>query len=71
MQLVQDGKIKLDDPVSKYGINLESEGVIRVNICSRTPLKAFRESTIVTTEIVLRSSTRSCNARAANRLVNF
>src|SRR5687768_6083369 len=30
MQLVQDGKIKLDDPVSKYGINLESEGVIRV-----------------------------------------
>ena len=30
MQLVQDGKVKLDDPVSKYGINLESEGVIRV-----------------------------------------
>lgn len=30
MQLVQDGKIKLDDPVSKYGITLESEGVIRV-----------------------------------------
>ena len=30
MQLVQDGKIKLDDPVSKYGITLESEGVIKV-----------------------------------------
>jgi CubicO group peptidase (beta-lactamase class C family) len=30
MQLVQDGKIKLDDPVSKYGITLESDGVIRV-----------------------------------------
>ena len=30
MQLVQEGKIKLDDPVSRYGINLESEGVIRV-----------------------------------------
>lgn len=30
MQLVQDGKLKLDDPVSKYGILLESEGVIRV-----------------------------------------
>ena len=30
MQLVQDGKVKLDDPVSKYGINLETEGVIRV-----------------------------------------
>lgn len=30
MQLVQDGKIKLDDPVSKYGITLESGGVIRV-----------------------------------------
>jgi CubicO group peptidase (beta-lactamase class C family) len=30
MQLVQDGKIKLDDPVSKYGITLESEGVLRV-----------------------------------------
>src|ERR1044071_9153100 len=30
MQLVQEGKVKLDDPVSKYGIMLESEGVIRV-----------------------------------------
>jgi CubicO group peptidase (beta-lactamase class C family) len=30
MQLVQEGKIKLDDPVAKYGILLESPGVIRV-----------------------------------------
>src|ERR1044071_6990901 len=30
MQLVQEGKINLDDPVSKYGIALESNGVIRV-----------------------------------------
>jgi CubicO group peptidase (beta-lactamase class C family) len=30
MQLVEQGKIKLDDPVSKYGIRLESEGVIRI-----------------------------------------
>jgi CubicO group peptidase (beta-lactamase class C family) len=30
MKLVQDGKIKLDDPVSKYGITLEGDGVIRV-----------------------------------------
>ena len=30
MQLVQEGKIKLDDPVSKYGITLESNGVVRV-----------------------------------------
>ena len=30
MQLVQDGKIKLDDPVSKYGFTLESPGVITV-----------------------------------------
>lgn len=30
MGLVQEGKIKLDDPVSKYGITLESDGVIRV-----------------------------------------
>jgi len=30
MQLVQEGKIKLDDPVSKYGITLDSDGVIRV-----------------------------------------
>ncbi|HEX8247169.1 MAG TPA: serine hydrolase, partial [Pyrinomonadaceae bacterium] len=30
MQLVQEGKIKLDDPVSKYGITLESQGVVRV-----------------------------------------
>jgi len=30
MQLVQEGKIKLDDPVSKYGVTLESNGVIRV-----------------------------------------
>ena len=30
MRLVQDGKVKLDDPVSKYGIMLESDGVITV-----------------------------------------
>lgn len=30
MRLVQEGKVKLDDPVSKYGVNLESNGVIRV-----------------------------------------
>jgi CubicO group peptidase (beta-lactamase class C family) len=30
LQLVQEGKVKLDDPVSKYGIVLESDGVIRV-----------------------------------------
>ena len=30
MQLIQDGKVKLEDPVTKYGIALESEGVIRV-----------------------------------------
>lgn len=30
MRLVQDGKINLDDPVSKYGITLESPGVIKV-----------------------------------------
>jgi CubicO group peptidase (beta-lactamase class C family) len=30
MQLIQEGKVKLDDPISKYGIVLESDGVIRV-----------------------------------------
>jgi CubicO group peptidase (beta-lactamase class C family) len=30
MQLVQEGKIKLDDPVSKYGVTLESSVFIRV-----------------------------------------
>lgn len=30
MRLVQEGKVGLDDPVSKYGVNLESDGVIRV-----------------------------------------
>ena len=30
MQLVQDGKLNLDDPVSKYGITLEANGVIKV-----------------------------------------
>lgn len=30
MQLVQEGKVKLDDPVSKYGIMLQSDGIIRV-----------------------------------------
>jgi len=44
MQLVQDGKIKLDDPVSKYGITLESDGVIRVRAtCSPTHPKALSE----------------------------
>lgn len=30
LRLVEEGKVKLDDPVSKYGIALESDGVIRV-----------------------------------------
>ncbi|HWO01612.1 MAG TPA: serine hydrolase domain-containing protein [Blastocatellia bacterium] len=30
MKLVQDGKVNLDDPVSKYGITIESPGVIKV-----------------------------------------
>jgi CubicO group peptidase (beta-lactamase class C family) len=30
MRLVQEGKISLDDPVSKYGITLDGPGVIRV-----------------------------------------
>jgi len=47
MQLVQGGKIKLDDPVSKYGNTLESEGIIRVkHLLSHTsegnPGEAYR-----------------------------
>ncbi|HEX8367376.1 MAG TPA: serine hydrolase [Pyrinomonadaceae bacterium] len=47
MRLVQEGKIKLDDPVSKYGITLESEGVVRVrHLLSHTsegrPGEAYR-----------------------------
>ncbi|MBZ5535592.1 MAG: serine hydrolase [Acidobacteriia bacterium] len=30
MQLDQEGKVSLEDPVSRYGINLDSNGVIRV-----------------------------------------
>ena len=30
LQLVQEGKVRLDDPVSDYGITIKSEGVIRV-----------------------------------------
>ncbi|HWS86530.1 MAG TPA: serine hydrolase [Pyrinomonadaceae bacterium] len=30
MRLVQEGKVSLDDPVSKYGVSLESDGVVRV-----------------------------------------
>jgi CubicO group peptidase (beta-lactamase class C family) len=30
MQLVEEGQLDLDDPVSKYGVDLESEGVVRV-----------------------------------------
>ena len=30
MQLVEQGKVNLDDPVSKYGIYIKSPGVIRV-----------------------------------------
>src|SRR5688572_26038249 len=30
LQLVDEGKVSLDDPVSKYGINLPSAGIIRV-----------------------------------------
>lgn len=47
MQLVQEGKIKLDDPVSKYGITLESDGIVRVkHLLSHTsegsPGEAYR-----------------------------
>jgi uncharacterized protein (TIGR02246 family) len=47
MRLVQEGKIKLDDPVSKYGVTLESPGVIRVrHLLSHTsegvPGEAYR-----------------------------
>jgi CubicO group peptidase (beta-lactamase class C family) len=47
MRLVQEGKIRLDDPVSKYGVALESEGVIRVrHLLSHTsegnPGEAYR-----------------------------
>jgi CubicO group peptidase (beta-lactamase class C family) len=30
LQLVQEGKVSLDDPVSDYGINLQSPGIVRV-----------------------------------------
>jgi CubicO group peptidase (beta-lactamase class C family) len=30
MQLVEEGLVSLDDPVSKYGINLQSSGIVRV-----------------------------------------
>jgi CubicO group peptidase (beta-lactamase class C family) len=30
MQLVEEGQLDLDDPVSNYGVDLESEGVVRV-----------------------------------------
>lgn len=30
MQLVEEGVLDLDDPVSKYGVDLESQGVVRV-----------------------------------------
>ena len=30
MQLVEEGLVSLDDPVSRYGINLQSPGVVRV-----------------------------------------
>jgi CubicO group peptidase (beta-lactamase class C family) len=30
MQLVEEGMLHLDDPISKYGVDLEGEGVVRV-----------------------------------------
>ena len=30
LQLVEQGKVNLDDPVSKYGVYIKSPGVIRV-----------------------------------------
>ena len=30
LQLVDEGKVSLDDPVSKYGINLQAQGTILV-----------------------------------------
>jgi CubicO group peptidase (beta-lactamase class C family) len=47
LQLVNEGKISLDDPVSQYGINLNSPGTIRVrhlmsHTSEETPGSVFR-----------------------------
>ena len=47
MQLVEEGKVRLDDPVSQYGIQLASSGVVRVrhlltHTSEGTPGSVFR-----------------------------
>jgi CubicO group peptidase (beta-lactamase class C family) len=70
MKLVQDGKVKLDDPVSKYGITLESEGVIRVRHLLSHTSEGNPASSIATMEIVSLNSTRLCSALVASRSEN-
>lgn len=68
LQLVDEGKVSLDDPISTYGINLPSSGTIRCVIFSVTRRTAFQEQASVTTATDSGSWTRSSSARPERRL---
>jgi CubicO group peptidase (beta-lactamase class C family) len=71
MQLVQDGKVKLDDPVSKYGIVLESDGVIRVRHLFSHTSEGNPASSTAITAIALPNWIKWSRGPAESRSANF
>jgi len=77
LQLVDEGKVSLDDPVSKYGINLSSSGVIRVrHLMSHTsegvPGSQFRYNGnrfSLLDSVIVRASGETFAARVAARVL--
>ena len=77
LQLVENGTVSLDDPVSKYGINLPGTGVIRVrHLLSHTsegvPGEEFRyngDRFALLDEVILRASGESFAKRVTDRII--
>jgi len=77
LQLVEQGLVSLDDPVSKYGINLQSDGVIRVrHLMSHTsegvPGEEFRyngDRYALLDQVIQRASGETFATRVTQRIL--
>jgi CubicO group peptidase (beta-lactamase class C family) len=71
MQLVQEGKIKLDDPVSNTALRSKAKASSESSICFPTPPKAFRARLTDITETVSENWIKSSRKRRANHSASF
>ena len=77
LQLVEQGVVSLDDPVSNYGINLQSQGVIRVrHLLSHTsegiPGEEFRyngDRFALLDQVIQRATGESFATRVVKRII--